>query len=197
MNKRPILVGQAVLPYRAGACENEGKGVYVQPLIRNVAEPLFRLSGSKTLVLALGDGTLKRSERVASATNFRARPSRPSCLKQDLRPTQHGMSAREDDVFDYHDFPPPSAHRAATAALGLRDSTDQHRGSTSEVNDHSPCPSEGQTLRSGRQKQAGALVGTGQQRQSPSTSANSSASTATESLDRSPRGQKWAISHFL
>ena len=46
-------------------------------------------------------------------------------------------------------------------------------------------------------KQAVALVGTGQQRQSPSTSANSSASTATESLDCYPRGQKWAISHFL
>ena len=149
------------------------------------------------MLLAPEDGTLKRSERGASPTDSRARPSRPPCLRQDLRPIQHGISAREDDVFGDHDFPPPSAHRTATAALGLRDFTDQHRGSTSEVNNHSPRPSEGQTLRSGRQKQAGALVGTGQQRQSPSTSANSSASTATESLDRSPRGQKWAISHFL
>ena len=79
VNKRPILVGQAVLLHRAALLQIDGKHYWFQPFIHNVVKPLFGLSGSKTLVSAFVDGSTKRGELGASATYFRAPPCRSPC----------------------------------------------------------------------------------------------------------------------
>jgi hypothetical protein len=134
-------------------------------ILRNTREPLFRLSGSKMFVFELGDGTFHVPERVESATDSRARPSRPSCLKHSRRPIWHGGNARSDARVI---ISPNFASAANNRLIRLRDSTDRRRRSLPEVNHHSPRRKVVELVSSAGQKQADTSMTAWQLDRSPS-----------------------------
>ena len=102
-------------------------------------------------VFGLGDGTFHVPERVESATDSRARPSRLSCLKHSRRPIWHGGNARSDARVI---ISPNFASAANNRLIRLRDSTDRRRRSLPEVNHYSPRRKVVELVRSAEQKQA-------------------------------------------